>query len=229
MNKTCSKCGETKQSSEFCVGRRTCRTCQNMMSRNYKLTHKEHISEYNKKYKSDKSDIIREYNHMYNLENRDKIQKRQNIQHAERRHTDINYKISCSLRRRLYRFFNGSKHLHTLEILGCSLDFLRKWFEFNFDGAMTLENYGEYWHIDHVIPCAVFDMSDPDEQIKCFHWSNLQPLEKMENLNKNDTLTEEMICIQDKRIKRFLKKCNDEQCNDTYTIIKYDKYAYLKV
>ena len=48
---------------------------------------------------------------------------------------------------------------------------------------MTKENYG-LWHVDHIIPCASFDLTDPKQQKICFHWSNLQPLKAIDNLKK---------------------------------------------
>jgi len=41
-------------------------------------------------------------------------------------------------------------------------------------------------HIDHIIPCAVFDMSDPAQQRECFNFSNLQPLWRADNLRKSN-------------------------------------------
>ncbi len=48
---------------------------------------------------------------------------------------------------------------------------------------MTRENHGER-HIDHIKPCAEFDLNNPEEQKKCFHFSNLQPLWAEENISK---------------------------------------------
>jgi hypothetical protein len=48
---------------------------------------------------------------------------------------------------------------------------------------MTWDNYGE-WHVDHIQPCASFDLSDPKQLAECFNWSNLQPLWAKENISK---------------------------------------------
>jgi hypothetical protein len=51
---------------------------------------------------------------------------------------------------------------------------------------MSWENYGLYgWHIDHILPCSSFDLLKPEEQRKCFHWSNMQPLWARDNLRKS--------------------------------------------
>jgi hypothetical protein len=50
---------------------------------------------------------------------------------------------------------------------------------------MSWDNYGfRGWHIDHKKPCALFDLSLPEQQRECFHFSNLQPLWAADNLAK---------------------------------------------
>ena len=39
-------------------------------------------------------------------------------------------------------------------------------------------------HIDHIVPCFAFDLTDEAEQKRCFHYTNLQPLWAKENLRK---------------------------------------------
>ena len=56
--------------------------------------------------------------------------------------------------------------------------------------GMTRENYGK-WHIDHIRPCSSFDLSKPEEQSICFHYSNLMPLWAEENLKKGSKLNYE--------------------------------------
>jgi hypothetical protein len=53
-----------------------------------------------------------------------------------------------------------------------------------FEPGMTWENYGRVWHVDHRFPCAAFDMGRAEEQKRCFHYLNLQPLFAEDNLRK---------------------------------------------
>lgn len=49
--------------------------------------------------------------------------------------------------------------------------------------------HGVYgWHIDHIVPCASFDLSKPEEQKKCFHYTNLQALWWRDNIVKGDKI-----------------------------------------
>ena len=74
-----------------------------------------------------------------------------------------------------------------IKMLGCSFEFLRNYIESKFLEGMTWENHGYYgWHIDHIIPCSSFDLSIKENQFKCFHYTNLQPLWAFENLSKGD-------------------------------------------
>ena len=50
---------------------------------------------------------------------------------------------------------------------------------------MSWDNYGSYWDIDHIIPCASFNLDNLEEQKKCFIFTNTRPLSKIENQRKN--------------------------------------------
>jgi len=82
----------------------------------------------------------------------------------------------------------GMKTKHTIEHLGCDIDFLKKWLEYNFTEQMTWENYGTYWHVDHVIPCSKFDLTTDDNISNCFRWTNLQPLKGLLNIMKQNKI-----------------------------------------
>ena len=70
-----------------------------------------------------------------------------------------------------------------MELTGCTLEELKEHLASKFTEGMTFENYGK-WHIDHILPCASFDLLLPEEQPKCFHYTNLQPLWAIDNMKK---------------------------------------------
>lgn len=71
----------------------------------------------------------------------------------------------------------------TFALTGCTPQFLRDYLlkkaEETAPGA-TLENYG-LWQIDHIKAVGTFDLSDPEQQRACFHYTNLQPLWKLDH------------------------------------------------
>lgn len=98
----------------------------------------------------------------------------------------IQEKIGKLLRSRIYRVVKRAgaiKSERTMELLGCSMEFFIDHLKSQFTEGMSLENHGE-WHIDHIRPCASFDLTDPEQQKQCFHYTNLQPLWAFENLSK---------------------------------------------
>ena len=87
------------------------------------------------------------------------------------------------------RAANATKSARTFELLGASIEEVRAHLEAQFKLGMTWENWSfEGWHIDHIKPCASFDLTDPEQQKACFHYSNLQPLWAKDNQSKSDRL-----------------------------------------
>lgn len=99
--------------------------------------------------------------------------------------TDIHFRVKTSVQARIRGAIkNNWKSARTSELLGCSIEFLKTYLENQFDSSMSWQNYGSYWHIDHIKPCIDFDLSKPEQQMSCFHYTNLQPLEAIENVTK---------------------------------------------
>jgi hypothetical protein len=68
-----------------------------------------------------------------------------------------------------------------------------KYLETKFHDGMNWNNYGKRgWHIDHIKPCAAFNLTNVTEQRACFHYTNLQPLWWYDNLKKADKITTQM-------------------------------------
>lgn len=97
------------------------------------------------------------------------------------------FRMRRNLRKRAYKALKGiSKSAATLSLLGCSVEHLAYHLESQFRPGMTRENYGSVWEIDHIKPCASFNLLDPEQQRTCFHWTNLQPLFSEENRRKSN-------------------------------------------
>ena len=79
----------------------------------------------------------------------------------------------------------GRKAVKTEMLLGCTLAQAQAHLEAQFLPGMSWDNHGE-WHIDHIRPCASFDLTDPEQQKQCCHYTNLQPLWAADNLAKSD-------------------------------------------
>ena len=84
--------------------------------------------------------------------------------------------VSCSLKAKRAR-----KLSKTVDLIGCSFDFLKKYLENRFTDKMSWANHGKYWHIHHIIPVSKFNLTNEIEQKRCFHHTNLMPLEATEN------------------------------------------------
>lgn len=81
---------------------------------------------------------------------------------------------------------NNKKLGKTAALLGCTFDEARRHLQSKFKDGMSWDNYGyRGWHIDHIRPCDSFDLSRAEEQMKCFHYTNLQPLWWRDNIKKH--------------------------------------------
>jgi hypothetical protein len=111
---------------------------------------------------------------------------------------DINYRLKKILGTRFANIMKGKKCNETVRnLVGCTMPQLKKHIESQFSDGMSWENYGypdkDYlsgWHIDHITPCAAFDLSVESERKKCFHYSNLQPLWALDNIKKGAKIEE---------------------------------------
>jgi hypothetical protein len=99
---------------------------------------------------------------------------------------------------------NNYKTNSTSMYIGCNLKFLKKWFEYHFTDIMGWHNINE-WHVDHVIPCEHYDLTNTDEQYKCFNWTNLRPCFEEENLRKSNKIIPEIIEKQKYLVTEFIK------------------------
>ena len=79
------------------------------------------------------------------------------------------------------------KECSTTELIGCSVQYAREHLEKQFRQGMNWKNAG-LWHIDHILPINHFDLTKIEEQKRVFHYTNLQPLWRKENISKSDRI-----------------------------------------
>ena len=207
--KTCIKCNITKPIIEFYnfkthySGR--CKLCfaqyqrqnpNNLTSkRKYENLHRVEINNKQKENYHKNLLVNREYGRLkrkrlYDV-NKVKYQEYQRrfkrLQHSKHKNNP-DYYLPRLLRSRFLMSVNrDSKKSSALKLLGCTMDEFKQYFNKLFKSGMSWNNHGIYgWHIDHIIPCDSFDLTDPKQQVKCFHFSNLQPLWCTENLRKSN-------------------------------------------
>lgn len=197
--KICSQCKIEKPSASFDKCKSNvdglsykCKDCEYARKKIYRDSNKELIKERGRA--PEKIAKKRVYNKEYREVNREHLNKLQ----TEKYQTDICFKLSLRLRGRVIDAIRGKakKSAKTMELVGCTIEFLKQYLEERFLPTMTWDNYGPDWHVDHISPVSKFDLTDPEQQKVCFHYTNLQPLfattrvidgvEYIGNLNKGD-------------------------------------------
>lgn len=200
--KKCNRCKQEKSINEFTINKKYkdnlnyyCTKCVSLYNKQYILKNKEKY----KKYQTKNSDKIKQYNKQYNLLNKEKI-KQYNLLNREkivkqtnhsskiRKKNDPLFRLSSTLRTRIWDVFKKQKHIKNIkteQLLGASFDFVKQHIENKFQEGMNWENYGK-WHVDHIIPLA--SAKDEKELKKLFHYTNLQPLWALDNLLKGKNI-----------------------------------------
>lgn len=112
---------------------------------------------------------------------------------TKKRQSDVSFRLQMIVRARIHAVLTrtgGRKRDPTLRFVGCTGNQLKSWIENQFSDGMTWDNYGHSgWHIDHIIPLAKFDLTDPVQQVAAFHYTNLRPLWAFDNLRKSDKVS----------------------------------------
>lgn len=207
--KKCSKCKLEKEVDQFCKNSRykdgrhdICKQCR----KEYNINNKEKIKEYGNQWRNNnpnygiqwKVNNPDKYKTSYTTNNSKKTReqiKSDNILSQpykakwakDKYKNDLKYRLSQILRIRLLDALKGksNKIISSLDLLGCNITEFKQHLELQFKPEMNWENHGKIWEIDHIIPCSSFDLINVEEQQKCFHYTNIQPLFKTSDLAKS--------------------------------------------
>ena len=208
----CTICKKEKPLSEFSIHKGTlsgfyswCLICSREKDNNRKKIRKEYnendvkkcskcnifktiLKYYNKKIGTSDgySNICKECNKSY----RKSISKELYQKKLYKINTNIQYKLAERIRGRLRIILNNTKvkKPKTEKLIDCTLNNFIKHLEKSFYDQITFDNYGKVWHLDHIIPCDWFDLSNINQMKACTHYTNLQPLLVNHNTVKSNKL-----------------------------------------
>ena len=131
----------------------------------------------------------------------------------QRREEDPVFRVISSLRTRLCNVVKGKQNAtnqrftsRTMEYLGCTEQFFKSWLQYQFDDEMNWNNFGSYWHVDHVLPVSMFNHEDEEAKNICWNWANLRPLEASKNHEKSNKIDFNLYRNQIEKAKSFRKK-----------------------
>ena len=205
MDRVCIKCELSKSMDEFYKNGRfyktICKECDKKKSELYRKENYERVTTSNREFGRVNREKRSEYSKKRYAIKRDEILKQQKeywskpenkarkaLRKREQWLKDANLRIASACRCRIFKSLKGQKKSKATEkLVGCSFSELKKCLESKFLDGMDWNNYG-VWHIDHILPCASFDLSKQEAQEKCFHYTNLQPLWGIDNLLKRDKI-----------------------------------------
>jgi hypothetical protein len=152
---------------------------------------KDYLKDYHRSYVIENQERKKAYDKAYYQANKDRIAKRGKTYQNKRRATDPAYRMKCSVGgavRAALKKQGTIKGGQTFSALPYTPTDLVEHLEKQFDDKMSWENYGTYWHLDHIYPQSLlpYDSLDHPNFQKCWALDNLQPLEKMENIRKSN-------------------------------------------
>lgn len=221
--KKCSSCDKVLNLENCTKNRPICKDCYNAKCNDYKKnnhekvlknhkeyyeTNKKKIAKYYKKHYVDNKDTYMENNRKWRNSNREYIRNYDN----ERLKHNPTLRLKKSCRTRIWQALkdHNGKQDRTVKYLDCDIEFLKRWLEYKFTKQMTWDNYGTYWHVDHVIPCSKFDLSNDKNIPHCFRWTNLQPLTGPENIMKQNRIDNVEVISHYMIVDMFAKENNIE-------------------
>lgn len=199
--KQCKKCETEKSDEDFRDNRRVCKECEKAHGREYRRNNKEK----SKKWVEENVDRMKELQANWYHENKEKI----NTKFRESYYSqDTDFKKIKNYRTAINHMLGGTQK--TNQYIGCKRDKLIEWCKSSFEEGMTMENYGVYWVVDHVIPLDTLK-SSPELFKILTPWYNIMPVISSFNLQKNKKIDVEQIRKHLENINEFRKLKPDQE------------------
>ena len=138
---------------------------------------------------------------------RKNTQKERSLIRKQKMSADPIARLKRSFQTRIYALLKGHSKSSKLlsKYLGCTFDVYLEWIKYQLSPGMTMDNYGQIWHVDHVRPCASFDFTKEDHILQCMNWQNMRPCLKHENLCKSSKICEYTIAMHERLVNMYLQ------------------------
>lgn len=199
-DRICEVCGENKKLTKDNFREYkpehflwVCKKCAKLDHKEYYSKNKNKILMCRKEYRQENIEIIKIRDNEYRKNNKERLKEKLKTRRLYKLKNDPNYRLMVKLRARIKRairdFGNSNKVDKTDKLIGCTISFLKEHLQRtaikNGYKYFDINNYsGKEYHIDHILPCRMFDFSKEENQYICFNWRNLQILSAKENLSK---------------------------------------------
>jgi hypothetical protein len=196
--KTCNLCGILKCETEFYKTynkngikrpNAKCKQCELEINKKWMNENKEYRKQYCSEYRKNpenrkrRNDGVRKWRN----ENREHVKNYKRNAYHSNIQAKLKNKYTSSVR---HFILNGLEKRVSFasKTVGCTRDEFRSHIENLFQEGMTWINHGnDGWEFDHIIPINSFDLTDPEQVLKCYNYKNYQPLWRSQNMEKGAT------------------------------------------
>ncbi|MBZ9943470.1 hypothetical protein LB533_20500 [Mesorhizobium sp. BR1-1-13] len=160
--------------------------------REKRATNRDSINAAMRKRYADNIDIERNRSRARRTDKSDEVKQYYRDRYAENPALRLHAAISTGIRSGLKKGQKAGRK--TFDLLGYSVEDLKRHLEERFLPGMSWDNYGKgdcTWEIDHIIPQSAFHFKTPEDIDfrKCWALANLTPLWGVDNRSKSDKLT----------------------------------------
>lgn len=133
-------------------------------------------------------ETIKQTNKQYRESHKTEYNIYRNQYDKERKIKDPNYKLRKVLRHRIYLALKGNKKIQSsVKLLGCSTEDAITYIQSKWKQGMTWDNWtNKGWHLDHIKPLSKFDLTNLEQLKEACHYTNLQPLWAVDNIQKGN-------------------------------------------
>ena len=146
------------------------------------LNHKNEKLAASKRWALSNPDKVRLIKAKNKVKHRFKYLQTEKLRQKLKRKTDPYFRLSKNMSKAIWQNLSGQKgYSKWLNLVDYTFEELKIHLESKFKCGMNWDNYGSYWHVDHVKPLSWFTGNEFKE---AWSLSNLQPLEASINLSK---------------------------------------------